>query len=116
MHFNCSPDLFTSRKWDHKSDLHLQLAVKSYSNSQVGPGLYLVSRQEIPLPKRNAQTSMDLLEEHALSAVDHVATDGFPALCDAVDFAFRQWYPDYFRSRSRYSRRQISAGISTFHR
>ena len=40
MHFNYSPDIFTSGKWDHKSDLHLPLAVKSYPHSQVGPGLY----------------------------------------------------------------------------
>ena len=37
MQFNCSPDVFTSNRWDHKSDLHLQLAVKSYSYSQLGP-------------------------------------------------------------------------------
>ena len=40
LHFNCSPDVFTSGKWDHKSDLHLPLAVKSYSHSQVGPGCW----------------------------------------------------------------------------
>ena len=36
----CSPELFASGTWDHKNDLHLQLAVKSYSHSEVGPGLY----------------------------------------------------------------------------
>ena len=39
MYSNYSPDVFTSGKLDHKSDLHLQLAVKSYSHSQVGPSL-----------------------------------------------------------------------------
>ena len=29
LQFNCSPDVFTAGKWDHKSDLHIQLAVKS---------------------------------------------------------------------------------------
>ena len=36
MQFKCSPNVFTAGQWDRTSDLHLPLAVKSYS--QVGPG------------------------------------------------------------------------------
>ena len=55
MHFNFSQDEFTSGKWDHKSDLHLQLAVKSYSNSQVHvyPMTSCIMITEFPEKKRS---------------------------------------------------------------
>ena len=41
MQLNCSSDVFTAGKWDHKSDLHLQLAVKSYIYISLCPALNL---------------------------------------------------------------------------
>ena len=61
-------------------------------------------------PKTKAHNVYDLLEEHALSGVNHVNTDGLPALGDAVNLALCQRYLDSFR-RSLAHHRATSAEV-----